>query len=96
MAQALGLFDIASGPAASVLGLVDFSEEAFTGHPLKSAGLASTSESYTATIWIAAGVDAEGGESDYGQAGGIMPDARVYDRSANSLGESIHDEVSSS
>lgn len=95
MAQALGLFDSASGLAASVLGLVDFSEETFTGHPPASAGLASRSESYPSTIWIAVGVDAKQGKSEYGYAGGTMPDARVYDRNAESLGKSIHDTVSS-
>ena len=91
MAQALGIFTSASGHVASTLGLVNFSPECFTGHPLRP----SSSESNPSTIWIAAGVDADGGTPGFGLAGGIMPDARVYSQKAKLLGKTIHQNVSS-
>lgn len=93
MAQALGLFDTASGQVAGTLGVVDFGPECFSGHPRRSLRFASRSESSPSTIWIAAGVDAEDGTPG---AGGTMPDARVYSQWGDLLGESIHNDVSSS
>lgn len=90
MAQALGIFTSASGQVASTLGLVNFSPECFTGHPEEY----SSSQSNPSTIWIAAGVNADGEAPGFGPAGGIMPDARVYSQGAKLLGQTIHENVS--
>lgn len=93
MAQALGIFDTASGQVAGTLGVVDFGPECFSGHPPRSSRFASRLESSPSTIWIAAGVDAEDGSPG---AGGTMPDARVYNQWGELLGESITNDVISS
>lgn len=82
MAQVLGIFN-SSGAVANSLGRINFGPECFTGDPKARRSLINPS-----TIWIAVGVDPD--------AGGIMPDARVYDKKARPLGRSTqHDTVSS-